>query len=145
MNKFAGAFLVVLSTALSFSALAQERDPFDPYVKQGTSSGGSKVVEPVRSTVATSASGVSNHPVKSFKVIGVIVGRDKSMAVLRGPDNLDYFVSKGDEVGSERGKIQEVTVEDIKVNIADKELVTLVVGNKMVVPSGGANVVQETP
>lgn len=127
--------------AIANSAVAQERDPFSP-----TGNGVINAVKDIVQGTDSSAqenSGVVGDPLTSsqlpaYKVAGVIVSENKKIAAVKAINGVTYIVKIGDNLGSEGGKISDITTKGINIQTATKE-VKIPVSNKIEVPVDAKN------
>lgn len=119
--------LISMVMFIPLSLVAEERDPFVPYLFETPAS----VVdsEDTSQDAYSTVRPLNDNPLKSYKLIGVIISPQQSVAVVQGPSRREYFVSVGDELGSEGGVIESMTVEGLSVDLGT-ELVNLKVTNK---------------
>jgi type II secretory pathway component PulC len=123
--------LVVLFSTIVFADTLP--NPFTPHVFI-------KQVQPVSvnsgdlidSTLSTGEQ-TSVHPLKAFDILqysvkGVILSKDNSIVIINAGPGKDYFVYKGDSVGS-AGAIVEEVLKDKVIFIQDKKKVTIKVRN----------------
>lgn len=113
------------------SAFAQNRDPFSPYMFEAPVAEVEEEVHDGGSTVRP----LNEEPLKSYRLIGVMVSPEKSVAVIHSPDRREYFVKTGDALGNEGGIIDAMSVEGISVNQKD-EIVNMKVTNKFEIQNG---------
>ena len=140
---FKNSLILVVTIQLVFFAslaFAQERDPFSP-------TGGG-----VMSRVKDLVSGTDqNAPVQNFdtsdplsstqlsgyKVSGVIFSDTEKLASIKAINGVSYIVKVGDSLGSEGGKVSDITLEGITVQTQSQEI-KLPVSNIVEVPVGNA-------
>lgn len=136
MFRFLGVCVCVL-LGVAFHVEAADRDPFTPYVDSSnvtTSATGDKpagfnATEPVSSA---SVAQLDKHPVSTYKLIGIIVAPENTLAVVRGLDQAEYFVTEGDRLGKEGGVISAITLDNMMIEVGG-DIVTMKVSNKLVV------------
>lgn len=131
MNKH--LLMSIMLTALPLSAMAVERDPFTPYISDNASAVEESAPTPLSSQRAAYPSNIvelDKYPVSSFKLIGVVIAPEESLAVVRAVDKNDYFIKVGQILGKEKGTVSSITQENMVVEVKDK-LITLKVSNKL--------------
>ncbi len=106
-------------------AHAGERDPFMPYQAERSKP---KLGVSVSSLGASLA--LTEHPLGTLKLVGVIISPHQSFAIMQSRDGRDYFVSKGDKVGSEGGVLMDISPENVAIRL-NKNTVELAVSNKI--------------
>jgi Tfp pilus assembly protein PilP len=127
--------------AIANSAIAQERDPFSPT--------GNGVINAVKEMVQGSEATAQENPqtagdpltssqLPAYKVAGVLVSEDKKVAAVKAINGATYIVKIGDSLGSEGGKISDITPKGINIQTATKE-VKIPVSNKIEVPVDAKN------
>ncbi len=140
-NSFIALVLAFAATA-SFaqetaSSLTPERDPFSP------TSGGvvSKVKELVSDELKKNDSGkiddaspLTSMQINAYKVVGVLVAEKNKVASIKAVNGVSYVVKIGDSIGSEGGKVSEITLDGIKVQTENGEH-KLPVSNVVEVPT----------
>lgn len=124
--------LINLSLAIGLLLLSfnigntEERNPFKPYIWSGPANN-------VDSKTISKDPNISNplteKPLSSFTVIGVAISPTDSLAILKSRDKQEYFAYIGDDLGSEGGKIEDITPEGVSVNVNDK-IIPLKVSNR---------------
>ena len=136
------ALALVFAASSSFaqetaSSLTPERDPFSP------TSGGvvSKVKELVSDefkkggdTKIDASSPLTSMQINAYKVVGVLVAEKNKVASVKAVNGVSYVVKIGDSLGSEGGKISEITLDGIKVQTENGEH-KLPVSNVVEVPT----------
>ncbi len=125
-NKFfltAAALCLAMIPGAAFTA--DDRDPFVPY----SASQGSSIAAPSAEGDDTMHAQM-NFPVASYRLVGIVIAPKESLAVVRGKDGRDYFLTKGDKLGKENGVVEEIKREGITVRIGEST-VDMMVSNKM--------------
>lgn len=136
MAKFGLILGVVL--LINSQPASAERDPFAPYVSpdaSATKAASAPVVK--RDTSTPNIVQLDKYALSSYSLIGIIVSPDTSIAVVRGPDQQEYYVTVGDQLGKEGGVIEEVTIDRMVVENKD-DVITLQVSNKVIQEATGA-------
>ncbi len=136
MKKYFLNSLLVLAFAAG-NSWAANRDPFSP--------SGSGINPPVAPT-ETAGSEVDeknnkiydNNPLtamqlNSYKVVGVMISDNMKIASIKAISGSSYIVKPGDSLGSEGGKISDITIDGISVQTESQEI-KIPVSNKVEVP-----------
>lgn len=118
--------LSLLSALPLSSSIAQERDPFAPYLWDKPSS----VETIIPSTEDLDhKSPLANAPLSTFKIVGTVVTPNEAIAVVKTEDKREFFVGPGDVIGMEGGKVESISNEGVTLATGDT-VVTLDVNNK---------------
>jgi len=139
INRFSALLAVAM---IAFGASAQERDPFSP---TGSNTG---VISKMRDLVSSeptehinnfnSASPLISARLSSYRVAGVILSEEKKIASVKAVNGLSYLVKIGDSLGSEGGKVANITIDGITVQTESQEF-KISVDNIIEVPVNAAN------
>lgn len=124
------AFSIVVSP-LSTEA----RDPFSPFSsssdkknkKSKESDKPSKEAETESSDDSRNPSisirnPLTSAPLDNYKLAAVLLTPKDSFAVVKAANGMQYIARKNDRIGSEGGRITEITVDNIKVKHAEDEV-----------------------
>ena len=120
---------LLLAVFIPNFSLAQDRDPFAPYIAPEIAT--EKEKAPVQRTYTSNTVELDKHPLKSYKLIGVIASNKKTLGVVRSVENRDYFVAVGDSIGKEGGVVEVLNIEKMGV-VLNEKLVSIPVSNKIV-------------
>ncbi len=106
------------------------RDPFAPYAveKPKTTAAGD-----IFDAAAPALTPLTERPLSSYQVIGVIVSPTDSVALIKSRDKRELFASIGDAMGSEGGKVEVISSEGITVDTNGK-ISNLTVSNRFDTP-----------
>ncbi len=117
------------------AAYAQERDPFSP--------SGNGVMDRVKDIVTGDAQAnnqqnsattpITSTQLSGYKVVGVMISDSQKIASVKGISGVSYIVKVGDSIGSEGGKVSEITLEGITVQ-TESQAIKLPVSNIIEVP-----------
>ncbi|MCD6034879.1 MAG: hypothetical protein K0R63_620 [Rickettsiales bacterium] len=118
--------LLILVPALGLADGQKERNPFVPSWDAAANGDGPKVPSP--QDLLTSPLVVK--PLSMYRVIGIIVAPKTAFALVRTPENYDYFLEEGQKIGSEGGVAEEISIQGVKIKV-NKDIVTLPVSNKV--------------
>jgi Tfp pilus assembly protein PilP len=137
-------FVVILQLVLfsgAVSASAQERDPFSP-TSGGVMSRVNELVNGPEATAPATTFDAAIDPLTAtqlsgYKVSGIIISDTKKLASVKGMNGVSYIVKVGDNIGSEGGKISDITLDSITVQTQSQE-VKIPVSNIIEVPVGNA-------
>lgn len=139
MSKYV-IYVFAIFVICSQIPFAEARDPFAPAVsstirpKENTN----RLVPDEPGVESSNIIALDKYLLATYKLIGVLASPDKQIAVVRGPDRKDYFVTVGDVIGKEKGTIKEINVEHMLVSVNNKDI-TLVVSNRNAVVEGQKN------
>lgn len=115
--------------AASLSALTAqaegERDPFMPFVWEQPAT--VQVQNPNDPSIE--ANPLTEKPLSSYKLIGLVVSPTDAVAVIKSRDKREFFANIGDQVGSEGGIVDTISTEGITLDVNGK-LVNLNVNNR---------------
>ena len=125
-NLMIALALVLIAQSVYPPAWAEERDPFQPFGAVPAVSATPVTTE----ETSESQQSLMNYPLDSFKLVGVLIAPDQSLAVLQGRDAKDYIVTMGDHVGKEGGTINAIRKEGITVAVGDGKM-DMAVSNKV--------------
>lgn len=126
MNKMLTYLFIILLPVLVLAA--QERDPFAPYMWDQPSTPGSNVGSAPEVGEDEVVNPLLRGPLSSFRLTGLMVAPHDAIAVLKGRDKVDYFVTVGDTVGIEKGIVESISRKGVVVNM-DGDFITLSVQN----------------
>jgi Tfp pilus assembly protein PilP len=129
----------VILLVISTGAMAQARDPFSP--------NGTNVLNKMKDLVGGAADNQlpkfdNSNPLTAtqlmgYKVTGVIISEKQKVASVKTINGGSFTVKIGDNLGSEGGKISDITLDGISVQTESQE-VKLPVNNKVEVPLANA-------
>lgn len=125
-NKYS-IIALLLMAMLPGTVFAQtaERDPFMPFAWD----------KPVAVDVQDASkedidnTPLTDNPITSYALIGVVVSPKDSIAVIKALDKAEYFAGVGDKIGSEGGVIDVITSEGITIDLNGR-LIDLTVNNR---------------
>ncbi|MDX1949092.1 MAG: pilus assembly protein PilP [Rickettsiales bacterium] len=142
MKNFSKFFLVVIILGLGFQVVAENkfklvdaknisnvRDPFSPTSGNIISSKSLEDSSDAES-FAKSSNPLTASKLNTFKVVGVIISEKGKVAGVKAVNGLDYVVSAGDYIGSEGGKVSEITFEGVTISSSEGK-VFIPVSNKL--------------
>lgn len=124
------ALSILIAPSLSFA-----RDPFSPFSSSGndkkTKNKASEdsatlsdkpVEEGERKPTISIKNPLTASPLENYKLAAVLITPKQSFAVVKAANGMQYIAQKNDRVGSEGGKISEITIDNIRVKNADDEV-----------------------
>lgn len=112
----------ILTLLASYSLADTGRDPFMPFFFNKPAPDAQK------DTLSDIASPLKDKPLSSFRLVGLIVSPTDAIAVVKGRDRHEYFVTVGDTLGSEAGMVEIIDSEGITLDVGGR-LITLNVNN----------------
>ncbi len=104
------------------------RDPFSP--TSGNVITSKSANESEADSFAKSSNPLTSSKLNTFKVVAVIISEKGKVAGVKAVNGLDYLVSSGDYVGSEGGKVSDITVEGVTITSSEGK-VFIPVSNKL--------------
>jgi len=119
--------LATLCLIVSSSVFSAERDPFASYI--GSAAIGASPMSDVSGEPA-----ITKHPVTDYEPVGLINSPRTSIALLRTPEGIEYFVKVGDKVGSDGHLVthinnEELTLTDASSNESKLKIISRVSSN----------------
>jgi Tfp pilus assembly protein PilP len=108
----------------------KKRDPFSPFVDLDSLPNSSDVGKISYKSKTT----LTLYPFAQYKLTGVIISPNKSLAIIKAPNGLDYFVQKADKIGGEGYEVSEIGEDSMKVK-KDNDEMEILVSNKIEVIS----------
>lgn len=117
--------LVFITITVYGAAMADERDPFQPYTWSAPSAADTKEID--KESAYTNP--LTNKPLSAYTVIGVAISPTDALAVLKSRDKHEYFAYVGDRIGSEGGILKVISTEGITIDIGGK-IVPLKISNR---------------
>jgi Tfp pilus assembly protein PilP len=133
-SLFLPALLVAVASSAAF---AQERDPFSPTGGSMMSKVKDFMVGEEKPADFDSSSPLTSTHLSGYKIVGVIVAEDKKVVSVKALNGISYSLKVGDYLGTEGGKISDITITDITVQTPTQEI-KLPVNNKIEVPVANA-------
>ncbi len=126
--------LTLLAVLIALPVNAQERDPFSPN-RGGMMSAVKDLVtgDSQKPQTIDGSSPMTSVQLSGYKVVGTMTSDEKKLASVKAINGVSYMVGIGDDIGSEGGKVKDITVDGIVVQTQERE-VKLPVSNKIEVP-----------
>lgn len=134
---------ILLITALVFSSQAHARDPFSPFsssedskkkdakntdkdnkksdAKASKNNSSSESYEERKPSISITNPLVT-APLDNYKVAAVMLTPKEAYSAIKAPNGIQFIAKKGDKVGNEGGKIEEITIEYVKVKNGEDEV-----------------------
>jgi hypothetical protein len=106
--RIIGASIAMVAIT-AYAADALMRDPFSPYL----SSGAGGPIDPADEN-NISVPPLQRHTLGSYRLVGVIASKEGSLALMRTPDGLEYFVREGDLVGATKHTLTQIDGVSLK-------------------------------
>jgi Tfp pilus assembly protein PilP len=114
-------------------ASSSERDPFSPTgnnIIEKMISSDDKAENKNSKKNISSSNPLSSASISSYKIVGIVASEKESIGVVKAINGLDYFVKKGDNLGSEGGIVEDISSDGLLINRNGKKI-NLQVKNKI--------------
>lgn len=138
MNKH--SILISCLCIFSFMAVAQakQRDPFQPYAWNFSPEEEKSDASATNTDTQYALNPLKNSPLHTFALIGVIVSKEKTLAVIKTFGNKEFFVRVGDALGKEGGHIETIDSDGLTVNTGSA-IIPIPVSNKIEINTNGTD------